>query len=424
MDFRRFLQATRQYKLVVALVALVGIGLGIAYSVLSPPMLTSQARVYVQFPDTRAGQGSIQNQVLLADGQDILETAGESLNPPVPLDVMEKRVSVTQLTPQILGISGSATKASQAEAMANAVASAYQSFVTKKPQQSAGAVGAQVMESASIAKGSVLRARIEDGLLGLILGLLGGIVIALVLSRSDRRLRRRDDMADAIGIPVLASIPVQRPSDASGWTRLLDTYEPAVVDAWSLRKALRQLGLTDFSGVGKAGTSLTVISLAGDKGGLALGPQIAVFVASLGIPTSLVVGPQQDPNATATLATACGATAATPSGRPFNMRIGASVDRPAGAVLTIVIAAVDGKAPDLTGTMRTTATVIGVSAGSATAEQLAKVAVNAASDGREIAGIIVADPDPTDPTTGSVPQPERPTHHRMPTRMTGPTEIR
>ena len=40
MDFRRFLQATRQYKLVVVLVALAGIGLGIAYSVLSPPMLT------------------------------------------------------------------------------------------------------------------------------------------------------------------------------------------------------------------------------------------------------------------------------------------------------------------------------------------------------------------------------------------------
>ena len=43
--------------------------------------------------------------------------------------------------------------------------------------------------------------------------------------------------------------------------------------------------------------------------------------------------------------------------------------------------------------MRTTATVLGVSAGAATAEQLARVAVVAAADGREITGILVADPD-------------------------------
>ena len=49
--------------------------------------------------------------------------------------------------------------------------------------------------------------------------------------------------------------------------------------------------------------------------------------------------------------------------------------------------------------MRTTVTVLGVSAGVVTAEQLARVAVSAAGDGRQIAGILVADPDPTDHTT-------------------------
>ena len=54
--------------------------------------------------------------------------------------------------------------------------------------------------------------------------------------------------------------------------------------------------------------------------------------------------------------------------------------------------------------MRTTATVLGVSAGAATAEQLARVAVSAAVDGREIVGILVADPEPADNTTGRIPQ--------------------
>jgi len=60
-----------------------------------------------------------------------------------------------------------------------------------------------------------------------------------------------------------------------------------------------------------------------------------------------------------------------------------------------------------------------------TAEQLARIAVSAAVDGREIAGILVADPDPADRTTGRVPQVARPGLRRMPTRMTGTTtEIR
>ena len=62
--------------------------------------------------------------------------------------------------------------------------------------------------------------------------------------------------------------------------------------------------------------------------------------------------------------------------------------------------------------MRTTATVLGVSAGAATAEQLARVAASAAADGRDIAGILVADPDPADHTTGRLPQLARPAHRR------------
>jgi hypothetical protein len=96
-----------------------------------------------------------------------------------------------------------------------------------------------------------------------------------------------------------------------------------------------------------------------------------------------------------------------------------------GAALTVVVAVVDGKAPRVADTMRTTATMLGVSASAVTAEQLARVAVSAAVDGREIAGILVADPDPADRTTGRVPQVARPGLRRMPARMTGTmTEIR
>ena len=61
----------------------------------------------------------------------------------------------------------------------------------------------------------------------------------------------------------------------------------------------------------------------------------------------------------------------------------------------------------------------------ATAEQLARVAANAAADGRQIDGILVADPDSADHTTGRAPQIARPERRIQPTRVTGMTrEIR
>ena len=176
-------------------------------------------------------------------------------------------------------------------------------------------------------------------------------------------------------------------------------------------------------------SSLLVLSLSSDSGALALGPQLAVFAASQGIPTSLVIGPQQDAAATATLRTACAAPLSEASIRHGLLRVTAydegGVDIQPDTALVIVVAVVDGRAPEMPDTMRTNATVIGVSAGAATAEQLARAAVVAAADGREITGILVADPEPADQTTGRIPHLARPARRRLPNRLRGiVTEIR
>ena len=71
-------------------------------------------------------------------------------------------------------------------------------------------------------------------------------------------------------------------------------------------------------------------------------------------------------------------------------------------------------------------TVLGISAGATIAEQLARTASSLAA-GREIAGILVADPDPepTDRTVGRIPDPPRPAQYRPPARLKSmKTEIR
>jgi hypothetical protein len=187
-----------------------------------------------------------------------------------------------------------------------------------------------------------------------------------------------------------------------------------------LRNALNELGLADImSADSGAGSSLSVLSFSFDQRALALGPHLAAFAASLGIPTALVIGPQPDTKAAAALR-----AAASPAPRRSGRLqvISGERDNPdqlPHAALTVVVAVVDGRTPQLADLIRTDAMVLGVSAGAATAEQLARIAASAAADDRRVAGILVADPDPADPTTGRLPQLARPTQTFMPTRLAG-----
>ena len=107
-------------------------------------------------------------------------------------------------------------------------------------------MSASLLQPATSAAGKgPLEALIVTGLLGALGGALIGIIASLAVSRKDKRLRERDEIANSIGIPVLASLPVAHPSDAAGWTRLLQEYKPGAVHAWRLRMALQRLRKSD-----------------------------------------------------------------------------------------------------------------------------------------------------------------------------------
>jgi hypothetical protein len=405
-------------------------------------MPASQALIVVHVPfaeggtsqGTSAGSGPgspLATELVVASSDPVLETALRSVHPAMPLQTLRSRVQANSLTNNILSITAQGTTAAQAESAANAVADSYVAYVNsgKVP---GGPVQAGILQPASTAaEGSPSSHLLIAGVLGALLGALLGAIGVLAFSHRDRRLRERDEIADSIGVPVLASINVERPSDAAGWTKLFTDYSPGAVDAWRLRKALQYLGVADVNLAGfreGSGFSLGVLSFSFDHEALALGPQFAVFAASLGIPTALVVGPQQDMHTAAALRTACAPPSSGLSSRPGHLRIAVrdhdSGDRQSDAALTVIVAVVDGQAPQIADTMRTNATVLAVTAGAATAEQLARVATAVAAHDGPIAGILVADPDPADPTTGRLPQLARPTQRRRPTRTTGATPTR
>src|SRR4051812_35521933 len=137
---------------------------------------------------------------------------------------------------------------------------------------------------------------------------LGGAALLAVLAalallfraRRDPSLRTRDDLADAVASTVLADVRSRPQRSVAEWLALFQTYEASPVDAWAFRQVLHALAGPDERGVSGIGAkkrlpgrvehprSVTVISLAGDRRGLALGPQLASFAASVGMVTHFV----------------------------------------------------------------------------------------------------------------------------------------
>jgi capsular polysaccharide biosynthesis protein len=431
MDLRRSVQILRRHRILIGAATVLGLLAGTAYALLRPPMLTSTAVVVLPqaasstlLPGQPGPDSYMATQIVIASSDPVLSGALADLNPAPSLQGLRSSVQVTSPTPNILSISAKGTSPAQAEARANAVATSYVGYITS-PHSAFKPVSAHVLNRATSATGSTTVRQLVYALLGVIVGALLGVIAAVGISRRDRRLFRRDDIANSIGVPVLASLPVGHPADAVGWVRLLENYRPGDLYGWRLRHALQQLGMADVNvrnGRGNGPSSLAVVSLASDPRALALGPQLAAYAASLGMPTFLVIGPHEETAAVATLKTACTAPLPRSSERSDFLRVTVSdrvdVGSQLRAVLTVLVVVVDGQNPQVTGTTPTTATVIGASAGAATAEQLARVAMSAAADGREIAGILVADPEPTDSTTGRIPQPPRPSHNRVPTQST------
>lgn len=429
MDLTRSARILRRHRILLGAFAVLGLLAGAGYTVYKPPMFTTQTLVVV--PDATGfapANGYIATQVVIAHSDPVLAGALPHVGATMSLATLRTRVQVTSLAPNIISIAAQGQTGGQAVATADAVAASYLAYLDSTGSP-VGRIKARVLGRATPPAGTSLPVRAAElAAVGLVPGLLIGIIIALAIGRGDRRLRERDQIADSIGIPVLASISTQHPRDATDWARLLDRYEPRLVDGWHLRKALFQLGLIGMNPAGSLGanrsadvgvSSLAVLSLSSDKGALALGPQLAAFAASLGMPTALVIGPQQSESVTATLYAAC---AAAPPLRSGHLLVAVTehdnIGLMAGVALTITVGVVDPENPRVAATARAATTVLGVSSGAATAEQLARVATSAAVDDRDIAGILVADPDPADQTTGRMPQLGRLGARRMPTRMT------
>lgn len=411
LDLKRSAQIVWRLKWLVTAIVVLGFLGGAVYTVLSPPIYQSRAVVALPL------SADINNQAALVTSKPVLASALAGVDRGLSVTTLRDRIHVLSPVAGIITVQAKGNTPAQAIGTANVVARSYVAYTSSGINGVTEPVPAQMFLPATSAAGTTLPWRLFYAAgTGVLAGALIGVIAALAIGRGQRWLRVRDEIADSIGVPVLASVRVGHPAKPAGWTKLLDTYEPEAADAWRLRKVLRELG---HAGPAPGdGSSVAVLSLASDSKALALGPQLAAFAARQGMAATLVLDSRQETKVTAALRAACAAAGTRGPGRPDLAVINPDIEvLPAGG-LVVVVAVVDGRAPRVAATMRATATVLAVTSGAVTAQQLTRVAASAAGDGRDITGILVADPDPDDPTTGRLPQLARLGQVRMPNRTT------
>lgn len=281
---------------------------------------------------------------------------------------------------------------------------------------------------------AVLRGMVFVGL-GAASALLLGAALAILRGRREKSLRSRDQIADSIGIPVVASVQSRAPRSVAGWVSLLGSYAPSSTDTWALHQLLQRFtpdaGTGVQSSTGRRGRAqpdspsrssrLLVLTLDGDQQALSFGPQLASFAAANGRRTRLVTASQRQESTNA-LRAAC-SRIGDQQPRPGLTVV---VDQPADALehgdLAVQCLTVSRQQPGtLLAHVDDVVTLLVVSAGGATAEELARLALAADEAGTPLQGIVVANPDPLDRTTGRLPA-ERAVLAPLPSLMTGATE--
>jgi capsular polysaccharide biosynthesis protein len=401
LDLRGFLETIRRQLAVLIAIAGFGLLAGIGYTLRYPPLPTS--KVLVLLPSTQPR--FIATQVVIASSEPVLAGAVGQVNPPVTLQALRSRVKASSLTSGIVSISVSGQTAAQAHSAANAVAASYIDFIGRG-NSAVGRFPAEILAGATNATNGSFRLHfLLTGAAGALLGTVMGAIVAFAIGRNRRPLQRRSEIAGAARVPVLASLAVSHPHGRAGWARLLDQYRPTAADAGSLRRVLHRAGLSDaLPGQRRDGRHvIRVFSLACDPGAFAVGLQLAVFAASSGIPTTLIVG-IADAKLTGSLRAACSAARDMSRKPPGLLTVsvidGSDEDWLAATPLAVIVSVIGSRTRLLTEITPTTAALLAVSAGAATGQQLARIAARIAATGHRLVGTVVANPDAADDTTG------------------------
>ena len=493
-------QVLRRRVRLLATAAVLGAALGGVFAAIRPPTLTSSTLILLPSPieSQMYGESDIATQTKIVLSTTVLGVAAASVDPSLTTGTVEGHLDVTAETTQLLQITASSTSQGRAQALSQAVADAYLSYVNGNAQVSGDTALASLrsredalqkqlaaltqeinlsttrqqavpplsteakQEAQVIAQLQAERAdlviqldRVKESLatsptgfnsgalivqqaspelapplgsrltlwapLGAGLFLATAGTIAMVVDRRLRRLRLRDEMAVAVGSPVLGSVRTRQRRSTVEWTTLLASYSAGPAEDWAWRRALSKLnGSVAHPGGLTHPPSIVLICLAGDTHGIALAPQLGAYAAERGTTTRLTIASGQPAVIPLWTVLSSEDRGALRTG----LLLGPQRPDDPEPDLSLSMVLVDRTKPQLNDLPESEATVLMVSSGVATEEDMVRLNLALDAAGRRFDGVIVANPDSSDQTTGQRPVAVDDEVTRLPIRVTGANVLR
>jgi len=139
---------------VILAAATLGLAAGLGYAVLTAPMLTSTAMVYLP-----SSVHDISTQVVIAGSDPVLAGALRTIDSRESPKTLRSAIQVKNVSANVIAFSAAGKTAAQAERTVNAVANSYVAY-TNSPSRPGPAVQAQIMTSAMGATTKPLPARL------------------------------------------------------------------------------------------------------------------------------------------------------------------------------------------------------------------------------------------------------------------------
>ena len=174
---RRSLQTLRRHKVFVAASTVLGLAAGLAFAVLRPPLLTSNAIVALP-PSVH----DISTQVVIATSNPVLADALRTIDSGESPSTLRSAIQVKDVTTNLILVSAPGRTAAQAERTADAVATSYVAYVNS-PARPSPKMQARILTSAEVAsRPSEVQRWVTYGGLGALAGLLIGSIVQLAAS--------------------------------------------------------------------------------------------------------------------------------------------------------------------------------------------------------------------------------------------------
>jgi tyrosine-protein kinase len=135
----------------------------------------------------------------------------------------------------IIQVTATDSSPDRAARVANAFAEEFLVFREEGDRERLRSGRIQIVERASPSSTPVSPKPTRNVLFGVLIGLVLGLGLALLLEQLDRRVKRQDDLAEATGLPLLASVPKRKAFDREHLGH--DSLSPAETEVFRILRA-------------------------------------------------------------------------------------------------------------------------------------------------------------------------------------------